>query len=479
MKSVQFKLSDDKRQIFLYYSSPSIVDNERMRSFLGIDFDNNGNLKKYISKDKLPKHMRDISPSITNSFEYNFKWIFYLSQSDIVEELSNEETLVFKFAWIKEKGNIRFYYIPKRKLGIDSNVFILQKSNSPILNLKMNFFGAGYERRTSIFKKISEIVALKRITLLDDDLINKKQEPVNNSLYGNNGYIRFSEFDSVLNEFPTTTLLKHYGDKIIADNINNAFVRKDYNQIYNNSKKRILQKKHTIISKYEEISPRKNRSSFILTGTENINVRIKENLLESIDIIKQSLKSEQYIHDESFWQKQILKVLPIIYPQYIGAVREAVIPEKISKRKTVNRRLDHILINATGNIDFLEVKCPFSKEKLIMKTKYRDNYIPARELSGGILQIQKYIYYIDHLGKLGEHKFSVKYKKKIEQETGRKIPFNLSFVNPRGILLIGNCEFTVEEQRDFNLIKRQYNNIIDIITYNDLLKRLERLKLLL
>ena len=34
-------------------------------------------------------------------------------------------------------------------------------------------------------------------------------------------------------------------------------------------------------------------------------------------------------------------------------------------------------------------------------------------------------------------------------------------------------ELTTEQQRDFEVIKRQYKNVVDIITYDDLIRRLE------
>lgn len=36
MKTVEFKLSMDNKEILLYYSSPTIAENERMKAYLGI-----------------------------------------------------------------------------------------------------------------------------------------------------------------------------------------------------------------------------------------------------------------------------------------------------------------------------------------------------------------------------------------------------------------------------------------------------------
>lgn len=49
-------------------------------------------------------------------------------------------------------------------------------------------------------------------------------------------------------------------------------------------------------------------------------------------------------------------------------------------------------------------------------------------------------------------------------------------VNPQGMLLIGRSKHFNQQQRsDFELIKRQYKNIVDIFTYDDLLSRLNNI----
>lgn len=137
MKTVEFKLSKDNKEILLYYSSPTIAENERMKAYLGIDFDNDGTLRKFISSKELPDNIVSLFPHITPDFEYYFKRIFCLEQKDILEAQSNEERIVFKFIRIKETKGIRIYYIPGRKLCIENNVFIFQKNDKPILNFNI------------------------------------------------------------------------------------------------------------------------------------------------------------------------------------------------------------------------------------------------------------------------------------------------------------------------------------------------------
>lgn len=51
--------------------------------------------------------------------------------------------------------------------------------------------------------------------------------------------------------------------------------------------------------------------------------------------------------------------------------------------------------------------------------------------------------------------------------------FMIKITNPSGIIVMGRENNLSNSQReDFEVIKRKYKNIIDIITYDDLLKRL-------
>ena len=48
------------------------------------------------------------------------------------------------------------------------------------------------------------------------------------------------------------------------------------------------------------------------------------------------------------------------------------------------------------------------------------------------------------------------------------------FINPKAIIIIGRSNnFTKQEIKDFEIIRRKYKNIIDIITYDDLINRFE------
>lgn len=110
---------------------------------------------------------------------------------------------------------------------------------------------------------------------------------------------------------------------------------------------------------------------------------------------------------------------------------------------------------------------------IVLKPKmfvaYRNNYVPVREFAGAIQQIEKYIFCLTARKENREYVIS-----KLKE----KIPIDITpeIVNPQGILLLGRSnEFNLEQKRDFELIKRQYKNIADIMTYDDLIQRLKNI----
>ena len=83
------------------------------------------------------------------------------------------------------------------------------------------------------------------------------------------------------------------------------------------------------------------------------------------------------------------------------------------------------------------------------------------------MQIEKYIYHLNKSGQSGENKLTSKYKAKIPSD------FKIKITNPSGIIIMGrDISLTPDQKEDFEIVKRKYKNVIDIITYDDLLRRL-------
>jgi hypothetical protein len=87
-----------------------------------------------------------------------------------------------------------------------------------------------------------------------------------------------------------------------------------------------------------------------------------------------------------------------------------------------------------------------------------------KNLSSAVMQIEKYIFHLSKWWKDWEKELTAKYKE------------DINIVNPKWILIIWRCNWLDKRQKfDFEIIKRHYSNIVDIITYDDLIRRLENL----
>jgi len=167
-------------------------------------------------------------------------------------------------------------------------------------------------------------------------------------------------------------------------------------------------------------------------------------------------------YSERQWQDEILDIIRLLYPKYIQAFENVHIKDPIGK----NRYIDILIVDSCGNIDLIEIKKPFDN-CIVSKRPYRDNHIPMKELSGAIMQIEKYILYLNKLGQQGEKKLSERFVGKLPEGLRLKI------INPRGIIIMGRENtLTTSQKDDFEIIKRKYKSMIDIVTYDDLVARL-------
>ncbi len=179
--------------------------------------------------------------------------------------------------------------------------------------------------------------------------------------------------------------------------------------------------------------------------------------------------AEGYSEDD--WQKEIASIITILYPKYIRVIEKLTLYRNKPK-KTKWKEIDITLLDINGNIDILEIKKPELGFRLLNKTQYRNNYVLSSRLSGTIMQIEKYIF---HLNRLGDEGIET-----LKKDNASKLLLSepsLKITNPKGLIIYGrNNELQTELQKlDFEVLKRKFSNIMDIITYDDLLERLRRL----
>lgn len=314
-----------------------------------------------------------------------------------------------------------YYNIEAKKLGIKQSVFIHKD-----IEISEDSFITTHS--TSIFKKISEIVT------------------ENIYVGGNNqNSIPVGDFNKLIKDFPSPYELKKYINARMSVILKNYFDSSSKEQ-----------------EKYDNYMNKRQS----LTG-KNLSEMFKPYDLKKYEAILEKLKYmliNEDKYNENKWQDEIIQIILLLYPKYIRAFKGS--PVKDTFLNT-NRFVDFLLIDSNGNIDIIEIKKPF--ENIIMSHGvYRDNHIPMRDLSGTVMQTEKYIFYLNRWGDKGEDLLTKKYKTQLPPD------FKIKITNPSGIIIMGrDNNLTKSQLGDFEVVKRKYKNIVDIITYDDLIKRLE------
>ena len=236
-----------------------------------------------------------------------------------------------------------------------------------------------------------------------------------------------TEFRRLIKNFPNTYELKKYAEarisavlKNYADSIIDG--EEKYNTYMN---RKISQKGLNLFEKYKYHELEKYKA--ILHKLEKM------------------LDSEES-YNEKQWQAEILQIILLLYPKYICAFPEAPVRDTYNDK---NRNIDLLLVDSSGNTDILEIKKPFDN-CIVTKAMYRDNYIPLRELSGTVMQIEKYIFYLNKWGKKGEDILTHKYRDRLPAN------FRIKITNPTGIIVMGrDNNISTAQKEDFEVIKTE------------------------
>lgn len=315
--------------------------------------------------------------------------------------------------------------ISREVLGTKYDVLIAQS-----IALSTKSFIAS--RSISVFKKVE--------TVVDEPIV------VSDAI---EGAISIQGFQSLLDNFPTTTEHLHYANARIEG------VLRDYFDKTLNAQEKF----EKYLSKRKTITPKSRVKFFNQYEAEKYRY-IRDTVTEML------ADSESYSEDT--WQKLIVEFLLLLFPKYIAVLENLQVKDYYSKPgKTINRFIDLTLVDVNGNIDIVELKKP-STNPMLSSGKYRDNYTPAKELSGAVMQVEKYLFHLNKYGSEGEKKINA--KRSAELPEGIEVRVS----NPKGMIILGRDNLLTDEQSfDFEIIKRKYANIIDIMTYDDLLRRLD------
>ena len=345
------------------------------------------------------------------------KGTFWVNKTNIVEINQDDESICFTIAKTKEN----YYLLDREVFGIKHNISIEKK-----LNISDKWF-ITYPK-TSVIKKIDE--------LLQDDLCIVADEN------GEENYLPSRAFLELIEVFPNSYEVKKYVSSrisyLLSTYVEGVWKNKE-------SYERYLEKKE---------------ANLPLSSFPNIKLMGYEMYKKAYDELELMLKNSMS-YSEKEWQRRIYEIICVLYPKYIARFREIEVGTDGRHMKTP----DFMLVDAAGFVDILEIKKP-DGIKVVSTTEYRNNYVASRDLEGAIVQIEKYIYILNHEGEARV--------KKIQDKVRNHLPsnFRLKVVNPQGILLLGRSNNLTDEQLfDFEIIKRQHKNIVDIMTYDDLLKR--------
>ncbi|MDE6666936.1 MAG: DUF4263 domain-containing protein [Clostridia bacterium] len=335
----------------------------------------------------------------------------------------------------------------------DQYIFEIGKVVGEFIKLNNDVFSITHNIYFSKDIKFDEklFVAYRNISIIEHIDKNISTDIYITSELVNNprNYIPLQIYKSLISTFPNTTELTKYANVRIAN------ILKDFCDGLGNIKE-----------DYENYLNKRGKN--IVPRQIIINELKRDFFKKAYEELKEMLKNpEAYI--ESNWQEKILEIILLLYPKYILAKREVFIGSDGRHKK----KPDFLLIDSSGFVDVLEIKKPGSQHTMT-PTEYRYNYIADREFSGAIVQIEKYIYCLNHGGE--------KLEKDLNSKLGALLPEQITVTvnNPQGMLLMGRSDKMASDQLfDFEVIKRQHKNIVDIMTYDDLLQRLKNINLML
>lgn len=366
--------------------------------------------------------------------EVTISQVFVFTRADLLNPPQNNKTFdddYYSFKFGTFEGD--YVRIPGRIFGIRNELLI-----SCDITLKRSIFVA--ERNISIFGRLSSLLEHSNPIVIG----GTRQDAIPKSA-----------FEDLLKKFPNSYEMNRYADARV----------------------------HTILAQYlDGMKDARGRYENYL----NRNKSLGKNITLDLDAVKR-LEIEKYtlIRDlikdalatkknwsEGDWQKLMLSFLLLLFPKYIKVLENVTIHDYYSNPlKKTDRYIDLALVDANGNLDLIEVKKPFD-DKILRKSQYRGNSIPTSELSGGIMQAEKYLFHLSKWGVKGEENITKHFAAQLPP--GMKIRIS----NPKAIIIVGRDQIgstgmTHDQLLDFEIIKRKYANMMDIITYDDLLRRLD------
>lgn len=225
--------------------------------------------------------------------------------------------------------------------------------------------------------------------------------------------------------------------------------------------KNIFKKENDLDEIVEFIKLKHNKNDFVgklsLEEANDIFNRLKKKIL-NVTYMRENLNNSC----ENFWQT-FFTTNPNILFSIIPSVYQIIDDQPYLGGKAISNEggkvSDYLFEYGTRNSCLIEIKTP---DTLLVGTKYRESYPPSSELSGSLIQIRKQ-----------KDKFMKTYHALREESAEKDILFDA--YDPKCYLIIGNSDKLTPSQRsDFELFRNELKDI-EIITYSELIHKLELL----
>lgn len=312
---------------------------------------------------------------------------FTFESAALVNEAKPDEASEESRTFVLANAHGDYYTIDRNILGIKHDLQIWKQM--PINEKTFIAY-----RDISIFRRIDELI--DQPIIVGGDAVDS---------------IPIADFEELLKNFPTSTELTHYARTRVTG------ILKDYLGTLSDA-----QQKLDAYLKIKKTISTPSKIDFIKNYEPKKFQYVRDELKSMLK------KSDAY--SEHDWQKLIAGFLLLLFPKYIAVLKNLQIKDFYSDpSKVKNRFIDLTMVDANGTIDIIEIKKPFAN-CLLSRHKYRDSHTPRIELTGSVMQVEKYIFHLKKWGRDGEKEI---------------------------------------------LKKHKYANIVDVMTYDDLLRRLDNI----
>jgi hypothetical protein len=361
------------------------------------------------------------------------KGTFHLTSEDLVEDAAEEKAIAGgddgDIPWIDDDRLVfaiatldgMYFRFKPEVLGFETPVLLHQDARP-----NWKWFSA--ERKVSILN-IVQSLGLERIVIGGPD----------------SDAIPIPEYERLLNQFPTPYELRRYVQARVA----------------------------TVVRQYTE--PAIDAEALFYAYVDRRTVATAPNLeapFRQLDIAKyayalerlQAMLANEIGTTEAQWQLEIVEIILLLNPRYIKAFAEVRLWDADA---STWRRIDILLVDASGNVDVIEIKKPMGKP-IMLPARYRDHHLPMRDLVGAMGQVTHYLRHLNRWGPAGEGYLTQLLRADLP------VGFRIRIVNPSGIVIMGRSNTLSDvQQREFEVLRRDSKGVVDIVTYDDLLARIQ------